>query len=495
MVPERNEMPWARRLVVVATVFGMIAVPGSGFAQEDGEPTSTTESAEVDPAVDQPVDDGQQDDLGTAEEFVDALLGPEDPPAEDPVAGEADTDPTEGDVADESGPDDGGVEDVPDDESPSDAPEEEPLSSDEAPTESVQDEPATEDTSYHRDPIGRGNGNNNGNGGGEQYRQGSGGEPDGTDAAIASLIDSTISGGTGEAQSSAPVVEADGKSKGPDEGIVIDGGDVDNSTNVDGNAGGGDAAAGAGGGDDNAAIVTGSGSNGGSGSRIGPNGNRRKRPDLVWLARSGGARGGSGLGVAERAIAAVGNGGFATANANGGTIMMGPVFSGNNRGNTIIVQGPDGSAGCIDGPIVIDGGDVNNSTNINLDASGGTAIADASGGDGNTGIVEGSGNGGVTGSVGNGGDARANANGGTIMMGPIFSGGNEGNTIIVEGGACGGGNAGGGGKSGGGGKATKVTAMPETGSGTTDDLAAELAMLTAITAAAVASVTFRRSVA
>ncbi|MBA3416008.1 MAG: hypothetical protein H0U10_12365 [Chloroflexia bacterium] len=124
---------------------------------------------------------------------------------------------------------------------------------------------------------------------------------------------------------------------------------------------------------------------------------------------------------------------------------MGPVISGGNSGNTILVgaggsgSGGSGSGGgggsCIDGPIFIDGGNVDNSTTINLDASGGTAIGDASGGSNNTGLAGGGDGGGIA-SVGNAGSATASANGGMILTGPIISGNNRGNTITVEGGPC-----------------------------------------------------------
>ncbi|MGI9252971.1 MAG: hypothetical protein ACR2J8_04440, partial [Thermomicrobiales bacterium] len=195
---------------------------------------------------------------------------------------------------------------------------------------------------------------------------------------------------------------------------------------------GGTGLAGAGGGDSNTGVAIAS-DNGNVGNDGNNRGGRQGRPNLAGIARGGIGRTG-GLGVADAAIAAFGNGGMANANANGGTIMMGPIISGDNKGNTILV-GSDG--GCIDGPIYIDGGDVDNSTTINLDASGGTAIADASGGSNNTGMAGGGGDARALTSVGNGGDARANANGGTIMMGPIISGGNEGNTIKVAGGSCG----------------------------------------------------------
>ena len=71
-----------------------------------------------------------------------------------------------------------------------------------------------------------------------------------------------------------------------------------------------------------------------------------------------------------------GSGGYATASANGGVVVMGDVDSGGNVGNVI-------SVGNTGGPVWVDGGDVSNSTTIGISANGGTAISDASGGSGN----------------------------------------------------------------------------------------------------------------
>ena len=100
----------------------------------------------------------------------------------------------------------------------------------------------------------------------------------------------------------------------------------------------------------------------------------------------------------------------------------------------------------------IDGGNVDNSTNLNIDASGGTAISDASGGSGNVATLSDDGNdharggpirsryglGGVRGgasgnsaSAGNGGIAGSSADGGIVVIDEINSGGNEGNTVNV----------------------------------------------------------------
>ena len=80
-------------------------------------------------------------------------------------------------------------------------------------------------------------------------------------------------------------------------------------------------------------------------------------------------------------IAAAGNGGTATASANGGAVLIGDVNSGGNAGNAIAV----GDTGW--GDVLIDGGIVTSSTSISVSANGGTAIADASGGDFNFAFV------------------------------------------------------------------------------------------------------------
>src|SRR5215204_6797754 len=94
----------------------------------------------------------------------------------------------------------------------------------------------------------------------------------------------------------------------------------------------------------------------------------------------------TGLGAkrlaAQSNTASAGNGGYATANATGGTIVMGNINSGGNVGNAISVGNTYGS-------VWIDGGNVSNSTTIDVTADGGTAIADASGGSGNIAGVDG----------------------------------------------------------------------------------------------------------
>ncbi|MCC2630052.1 MAG: hypothetical protein K0S14_3702, partial [Thermomicrobiales bacterium] len=159
-------------------------------------------------------------------------------------------------------------------------------------------------------------------------------------------------------------------------------------------------------------------------------------------------------GLAGR-MASAGTGGRANASADGGIVVIGKINSGGNRGNTINVGNIGGGYGeC--GPVYIDGGNVENSTNIDIDAGGGTAIGDASGGSGNLAAVSGGddsggnggrgglrgliqsryglgggGNGGDVASAGNGGIAGASADGGIVVINEINSGGNQGNTIEV----------------------------------------------------------------
>ncbi len=161
--------------------------------------------------------------------------------------------------------------------------------------------------------------------------------------------------------------------------VIVDGGNVTNDTTIAISADGGTAISSADGGDGN---IAGAGNNG---------------------------------------TAAAGNGGVANAEANGGSISLGDVNSGNNQGNTILVEGNSG------GQTVVDGGTVSNSTSIDLSADGGTAVASADGGDGNLALADTNGDA----AAGNGGVANAEANGGSISLGDVNSGGNEGNTIVV----------------------------------------------------------------
>lgn len=76
-------------------------------------------------------------------------------------------------------------------------------------------------------------------------------------------------------------------------------------------------------------------------------------------------------------FASAGNGGVATASADGGVVLIGHINSGGNAGNAI------GVGDTTWGSVTVDGGDVANSTGISVAADGGTGIADASGGNNN----------------------------------------------------------------------------------------------------------------
>jgi hypothetical protein len=76
-------------------------------------------------------------------------------------------------------------------------------------------------------------------------------------------------------------------------------------------------------------------------------------------------------------FASAGNGGVATASADGGVVLIGDINSGGNAGNAIGVGDTSW------GSVTVDGGNVANSTGITVAADGGTGIADASGGNGN----------------------------------------------------------------------------------------------------------------
>ena len=191
--------------------------------------------------------------------------------------------------------------------------------------------------------------------------------------------------------------------------------------------------------------------NNGHNNNNGGNNNDRHRMGLAagFVASWGGGTLGD--------TASAGNGGRANSSADGGIVVIGKINSGGNKGNTVNVGdigggGGDGSGGggtC--GPVYIDGGNVDNSTNLNIDASGGTAISDASGGSGNVATLSDDGNdharggpirsrygigarGGGSGtgaSAGNGGIAGSSADGGIVVIDEINSGGNEGNTVNV----------------------------------------------------------------
>jgi hypothetical protein len=180
--------------------------------------------------------------------------------------------------------------------------------------------------------------------------------------------------------------------------VAVSGGTVSNETTLRLSADGGVAVSSANGGNGNAAA-------GGPGGLLGNGGN-----------------------------ASAGLGGVAVAQANGGAISVGNINSGNNRGNTIAVGLGGGLFGRASN-VRIDGGTVRNTTTIAISADGGTAVSSANGGDGNAAV---GGSGGIIGDggdavAGNGGTAVTEANGGAVTVGNINSGGNSGNTIVVEG--------------------------------------------------------------
>ena len=79
-------------------------------------------------------------------------------------------------------------------------------------------------------------------------------------------------------------------------------------------------------------------------------------------------------------IASAGNGGVATAGANGGAVSAGDINSGGNAGNAI------GIGDTFADPVVY-GGDILNQTGLGVEVDGGTAIADATGGNNNLAFV------------------------------------------------------------------------------------------------------------
>ncbi len=81
-------------------------------------------------------------------------------------------------------------------------------------------------------------------------------------------------------------------------------------------------------------------------------------------------------------IASAGNGGVATASANGGAVSAGDINSGGNVCNAIGVGNTYG----YEDPAVY-GGDCLNTTALGITVDGGTAIADASGGNYNLAFV------------------------------------------------------------------------------------------------------------
>ena len=83
-------------------------------------------------------------------------------------------------------------------------------------------------------------------------------------------------------------------------------------------------------------------------------------------------------------IASAGNGGVATASANGGAVSVGDINSGGNVCNAIGIG--DTSAAVPVDPQVY-GGDCLNTTALDITVDGGTAISDASGGNYNLAFV------------------------------------------------------------------------------------------------------------
>ena len=81
-------------------------------------------------------------------------------------------------------------------------------------------------------------------------------------------------------------------------------------------------------------------------------------------------------------IAAAGNGGLAGASADGGSVTIGDVNTGDNVGNSI------GVGNTYYGGVYVRGGTATNSASIGVSTDGGGAIADASGGYDNLAVFE-----------------------------------------------------------------------------------------------------------
>src|SRR5215218_3712424 len=88
--------------------------------------------------------------------------------------------------------------------------------------------------------------------------------------------------------------------------------------------------------------------------------------------------------TSETEIASAGNGGVATASANGGAVSVGDINSGGNVCNAIGI-GDTSSYVPVDPQVY--GGDCLNTTALGITVDGGTAIADASGGNYNLAFV------------------------------------------------------------------------------------------------------------
>jgi hypothetical protein len=83
-------------------------------------------------------------------------------------------------------------------------------------------------------------------------------------------------------------------------------------------------------------------------------------------------------------VASAGNGGVATASANGGAVSAGDINSGGNVCNAI---GIGNTSAFVPVDPQVNGGDCLNSTALGITVDGGTGIADASGGDYNLAFV------------------------------------------------------------------------------------------------------------
>lgn len=217
--------------------------------------------------------------------------------------------------------------------------------------------------------------------------------------------------------------------------VVIDAGDITNTTIVDLSADGGTAIGDSSGGDENLATT----------GDDGDDNDKDKDKDKGNDKKDNNRKNDRNDREDDSEVSAAGNGGVSDAGADGGAIAVENVNSGGNVGSAIAVgdtyggygcgsaTGSYGTAGVSSGGVFIDGGTVTNETIISVSADGGTAIADASGGDNNIASNGGSaGNGGsISSSAGNGGIANASADGGAISIGDINSGGNAGNAISV----------------------------------------------------------------
>ncbi len=170
-------------------------------------------------------------------------------------------------------------------------------------------------------------------------------------------------------------------------------------------------------------------------SQILVNGGTSRNTTTLTATANGGqalsnAKGGDdNLAIGLLGQANAGTGGTADAKANGGTITLGDITSGNNTGNVLQVGTPKLVCGT-SSRLVVNGGTARTETTVTLSAKGGTATANANGGDDNlaVGLLG-------TAAAGTGSSAKSQANGGSIAVGDITSGGNTGNVIAVGGGS------------------------------------------------------------